>query len=66
MLHSHMQGKVWIGTSGWVYKHWAESFYPDDLKKADEFAFYATQFPDRRNQRHILSAPDWEHGQRLA
>src|SRR5690348_3753500 len=38
-------GGIWIGTSGWVYKHWAESFYPEELKKADEFAFYATQFP---------------------
>ena len=45
MLCLAMRGRVWIGTSGWVYKHWAESFYPDDLKKEDEFAFYATQFP---------------------
>jgi uncharacterized protein YecE (DUF72 family) len=40
-----MRGGIWIGTSGWVYKHWAESFYPNGLKKADEFGFYATQFP---------------------
>lgn len=39
------KGGIWIGTSGWVYKHWAENFYPDELKKADEFTFYATQFP---------------------
>lgn len=39
-----MQG-VWIGTSGWVYKHWAESFYPSQLRKADEFQFYASHFP---------------------
>jgi uncharacterized protein YecE (DUF72 family) len=45
VLYCAMQGGIWIGTSGWVYKHWAESFYPDELKKADEFAFYATQFP---------------------
>lgn len=40
-----MNEGIWIGTSGWVYKHWSESFYPEDLKKADEFAFYAMQFP---------------------
>lgn len=45
MLPCAMKGGIWIGTSGWVYKHWAENFYPEDLKKADEFAFYATQFP---------------------
>lgn len=36
---------VWIGTSGWVYKHWAETFYPADWPKKDEFQFYITQFP---------------------
>lgn len=39
-----MQG-VRIGTSGWVYKHWAESFYPKDWPKKDEFLFYAQHFP---------------------
>ncbi len=36
---------IWIGTSGWVYKHWAASFYPPEYPKKDEFQFYATQFP---------------------
>jgi uncharacterized protein YecE (DUF72 family) len=36
---------VWIGTSGWVYKHWAESFYPGDWPKKDEFQFYTQHFP---------------------
>lgn len=43
-LHT-MNGKIWIGTSGWVYKHWAKSFYPEDLKKTDELIFYTTEFP---------------------
>lgn len=29
------QGKIHIGTSGWVYKHWRGTFYPEDLKAAD-------------------------------
>ena len=37
--------RIWIGTSGWVYKHWAASFYPPELAKKNEFQFYATQFP---------------------
>src|SRR4051812_29885930 len=39
-----MQG-VWIGTSGWVYKHWADTFYPHDWPKTQQFNFYTTQFP---------------------
>lgn len=45
VLPSCMTGRIWIGTSGWVYKHWAASFYPTEVKKADEFLFYAEQFP---------------------
>jgi uncharacterized protein YecE (DUF72 family) len=37
--------EVWIGTSGWVYKHWAESFYPKDWPKTQHLEFYAQQFP---------------------
>ena len=38
-------GRVWIGTSGWVYKEWAGHFYPQGWPKKAEFTFYATQFP---------------------
>jgi uncharacterized protein YecE (DUF72 family) len=37
-------GLVRIGTSGWVYKEWANDFYRG-LKPAEHFAFYTTQFP---------------------
>jgi uncharacterized protein YecE (DUF72 family) len=37
--------QVWIGTSGWVYKHWSASFYPPTWPKKDEFEFYTAQFP---------------------
>ncbi|HTZ51310.1 MAG TPA: DUF72 domain-containing protein [Spirochaetia bacterium] len=30
-----------IGTSGYSYKEWKGSFYPEDLKAADMLAFYA-------------------------
>ncbi|MCK4690422.1 MAG: DUF72 domain-containing protein [Desulfuromonadales bacterium] len=33
-----------IGTSGWVYPHWREVFYPADLRQADWFDHYACHF----------------------
>jgi uncharacterized protein YecE (DUF72 family) len=33
-----------IGTSGWIYKHWRERFYPKDLPPKHWFAFYAQHF----------------------
>jgi uncharacterized protein YecE (DUF72 family) len=36
--------QIYIGTSGWVYKEWANDFY-HGLKPRQHFPFYATQFP---------------------
>jgi uncharacterized protein YecE (DUF72 family) len=37
---------MWIGTSGYVYKHWRKGvFYPPKLKIREELAFYAARFP---------------------
>src|SRR5512138_2545615 len=33
-----------IGTSGWVYKHWRDIFYPTALPARGWFAFYAREF----------------------
>jgi uncharacterized protein YecE (DUF72 family) len=35
---------VFVGTSGWIYKGWAGTFYPPDLEKSGELAYYATRF----------------------
>jgi uncharacterized protein YecE (DUF72 family) len=35
---------IYIGTSGWVYKEWANDFYRG-LRPKDHFRHYATQFP---------------------
>ena len=37
--------KVLVGTSGYAYKQWKGSFYPEKLKDADMLAFYASRFP---------------------
>lgn len=39
-----MQGRCFIGTSGWAYDHWKEVFYPPDLKKDDRLLFYMGHF----------------------
>ena len=37
--------KLLAGTSGYSFKEWKGSFYPDDLKSGGMLGFYATKFP---------------------
>ncbi len=37
-------GKIWIGTSGWHYKHWLGNFYPPRLPAARMLAHYIQHF----------------------
>lgn len=37
--------EVWIGTSGYVYRHWRKGvFYPPGLAAREELSYYATHF----------------------
>ncbi len=53
------------GTSGYAFKEWKGSFYPDDLKDDGMLGFYATKFPTveinntfyRLPREHVLQ--DW-------
>jgi uncharacterized protein YecE (DUF72 family) len=37
--------QVWVGTSGYVYRHWrAGVFYPPDLRAREELAWYGSRF----------------------
>jgi uncharacterized protein YecE (DUF72 family) len=36
--------RLWIGTSGWNYKHWRKRFYPEDLPPSQWFDFYCEHF----------------------
>lgn len=38
------KGKIYIGTSGWHYKHWKGTFYPDDIKEQEQFCVYSKSF----------------------
>jgi uncharacterized protein YecE (DUF72 family) len=37
--------KILVGTSGWSYKEWKGSFYPERLAAEDMLRFYASHFP---------------------
>jgi uncharacterized protein YecE (DUF72 family) len=39
-----LQGKIYIGTSGWSYKHWMGTFYPPGTKQKDRFPYYQRFF----------------------
>jgi len=36
--------KIYIGTSGWNYKHWLGPFYPEKMRPAEMLRFYAEHF----------------------
>jgi uncharacterized protein YecE (DUF72 family) len=36
---------VYVGTSGWFYKHWHSHFYPEGLSKSNLLSHYACFFP---------------------
>lgn len=38
------RGKVYIGTSGWHYKHWIGTFYPKGMKDSEQLAHFVQQF----------------------
>jgi uncharacterized protein YecE (DUF72 family) len=39
-----MSQRIHIGTSGWQYKHWKKSFYPEEIAASEMLSYYAGQF----------------------
>lgn len=39
-----MAAVIYIGTSGWMYDHWVEVFYPKDLPKNRWLDYYTKYF----------------------
>lgn len=35
---------IYIGTSGWSYKHWRGTFYPQEIKVKNHFSYYLQYF----------------------
>jgi uncharacterized protein YecE (DUF72 family) len=50
-------GGIYIGTSGWSYKSWAENFYPADLPASRHLKFYTTRFPTVEINRTFYRLP---------
>src|SRR5688500_466426 len=39
-----MEGRIQIGTSGWHYKHWLGTFYPEGTKPSQQLELYIQSF----------------------
>ncbi len=44
MIMNETRTRILIGTSGWTYDHWKESFYPQGYPKSRWFEYYAAHF----------------------
>jgi uncharacterized protein YecE (DUF72 family) len=38
------KGKIRVGTSGWLYRHWRGTFYPKGVTQKEEFNYYSLFF----------------------
>lgn len=54
------KGKIYIGTSGWHYKHWKGTFYPETTKESEQFSVYLDYFStvEINNSFYRLPSPE--------
>jgi uncharacterized protein YecE (DUF72 family) len=54
------KASIHIGTSGWHYKHWKETFYPASVKEPEQFDYYSRHFStvEINNSFYKLPAPE--------
>jgi uncharacterized protein YecE (DUF72 family) len=59
-LRPMRKGKIYIGTSGWHYKHWLGTFYPAGTKSNQQFEFYKRIFKtvEINNSFYRLPSPE--------
>lgn len=43
-MASKTKGKIYIGTSGWVYNDWIGIFYPEDVPSKERLRFFSQRF----------------------
>jgi uncharacterized protein YecE (DUF72 family) len=53
-------GRLRVGTSGYVYGHWKDRFYPADLPEKEWLAFYASHFDTVEVNATFYGLPDAE------
>ena len=60
MSRMDLAHQVWIGCSGWQYRHWRGDFYPADLPQSRWFEYYAQHFDtvEINNSFYRLPPPD--------
>src|SRR4051812_8277232 len=52
--------KLWIGTSGWTYQGWRDSFYPRNVPIKNWLNWYADQFPTTEINGSFYRTPSLE------
>ena len=52
------RGKIYVGTSGWNYKHWKGNFYPEDLKQKEWLKFYSEKLKTVEINNSFYRLPD--------
>ena len=58
-----MSARFWVGTSGWMYDHWRDVFYPHDLLHARWLDYYVGRFRtvELNNSHYIQPKPSsWQ------
>ncbi|MEJ2105351.1 MAG: DUF72 domain-containing protein [Ignavibacteriaceae bacterium] len=50
--------KLFVGTSGWDYRHWKKVFYPEDLITKDWFNYYSKKFSSVEINNTFYHLPD--------
>lgn len=53
-----MPGRIFIGTSGWNYKHWRGVFYPEELSTKAWFEYYSKRFDTVEINNTFYNLPD--------
>lgn len=50
--------KIYIGTSGWHYKHWKGPFYPEDMADKDLLQYYSERFDTAEINNSFYRVPE--------
>lgn len=53
-----MEGAIFIGTSGWSYNHWQDTFYPPDFSQEKWLYYYAKHFKTVEINNSFYQLPD--------
>lgn len=51
---------LWVGTSGFAYREWKGSFYPDDLPDDEMLRWYGKRLPAVEINNSFYRMPRWE------